>query len=129
MNERWLTWIAGVEHIRKIHEVAKVVDAATGNQVVFAAQVEAAHEVFEQAGIHVFVVHKTYGLAFAAPLDALLNFLRNIGADIVVDVELSIFGYFKKMGIKTVEIKVGENVFEVVAYHIFEQHDVLLSRF
>ena len=57
----------------------EVMDAAAGDNIVAPGKMEALYQVFEQAAVHFFIIHKTRRFTFPPVFQSFLNLLYKAG--------------------------------------------------
>src|SRR5204863_745632 len=111
----------------KVHEVAKIMNAATRNKIVSLGQVQAANQVFQQTRVHFMVIYKTYRLSFAPVPQTFCEALDKTCGDIAVNIYLCITGYFENMRFVLVISEEEKNFGEVKPDDNFQQDNIMFT--
>ena len=114
--------------VGKAHQVLFVVVASARNHRVAVLHANAPHQVGQEVGRHVAVVHHAHRVAHLAVLESAAHAVEHGAAHVVVvQIELGVARNFKRVGLDALRREQKVRVLQVVAQHVVQEHQVVLA--
>src|SRR5215218_9096596 len=111
----------------EVHELPKVMDTATGDDIIAFGKIEPADKKLQQTRVRFLIVNKTDRLTLATVLQTLFNFLYEGSGNIIVNIDLCVACYVKNSGMVMIISEITKDIGQVETDHVFEEYDMMFA--